>query len=186
MWIPWIALQELHCATSCAVALITAPEPTHHFPAAGWPGYSCSAQLHNARMAAECCPRLCKKIRMCTHAQSKRLSPATCQDKLTGQTRQSRSERQEVQDASRRAEDGQGPEALAQQLEKAPEAEQHLLVRTPLACLYLAALEDSMRQAHDGSRCDSVPHWRWSLSHAASVSHRLQNEHFIKCCRPAI
>ena len=51
------------------------------------------------------------------------------QDKLSGQTRQSRSERQEVQDASRRAEGGQGPEALAQQLENAPEAEQQLLVR---------------------------------------------------------
>jgi hypothetical protein len=64
-------------------------------------------------------------VGMCSHHQT----VAYLQDKLTGQTRQSRSERQEVQDASRQAEAGQGPEALAQQLENAPEAEQQLLVR---------------------------------------------------------
>lgn len=47
---------------------------------------------------------------------------------MTGERRQSRSERQEVQEAARRADDGQHADALAEQLARLPEPERKLLV----------------------------------------------------------
>ena len=68
------ALEQLDCATSCAVALIIVPEPTHHAPATGWPGYSCSAQLHNARMLQSAVPS-CARTFPCAHMLNQNACP---------------------------------------------------------------------------------------------------------------